>query len=289
MERGPEYTVPFSSKWEIRVTDSKFVFDAPHYDSLNRAREDFLRILLPIIRSQAPLKSAADVGCGLGYFSSFLMSEGLNVSGLDGRRENVEEAKRRAPGVNFQLANVEDQSVQGLGPFDLVLCLGLLYHLENPFQAVRNLHALTGSVLIVAGMCIPDPRPILFLQDECPSEDQGLQHVAFYPSEACLIKLLYRSGFPFVYTLTKGPAHPDFHASGLRKRVRTMLVASRKPIVSELLALASDYKSFEDLWRTPQTAAREFVGRLATFASKPVHHQAATLWRLIKPKQFRRN
>ena len=43
--------------------------------------------------------------------------------------------------------NVEDPQVRELGASDLVLCPGLLYHLENPFQAIRNLHALTARIL----------------------------------------------------------------------------------------------------------------------------------------------
>jgi hypothetical protein len=41
---------------------------------------------------------------------------------------------------------VEDLSLRDIGTVDLVLSVGLLYHLENPFRAIRNFHALTGKL-----------------------------------------------------------------------------------------------------------------------------------------------
>src|SRR5712672_3402878 len=180
---------------------SNFVFDQPHYGALNAARELPLRQVLESVRKDSELLSAVDVGCGLGHFSVILHNLGFNVLALDGREENVNEAKRRAPEIEFRTANVEDAGIQTLGKFDLVLCLGLLYHLENPFGAIRNLFAMTGKVAVLEGMCVPGDEPIFAVRDEVLTEDQGLQHVALYPSENGLVKLLYCSGFSHVYRL----------------------------------------------------------------------------------------
>ena len=56
--------------------------------------------------------------------------------------------KNRYPNIPFYIANVEDSSIAHLGKFDLVLCFGLLYHLENPFAAMRKLYALTTKSLL---------------------------------------------------------------------------------------------------------------------------------------------
>jgi len=61
--------------------------------------------------------------------------------------ENIEEARNRLPALNFRVADAEDPSLWGL-TFDLVFLLRIaLPNFENPFRAVRNLHALTGKVL----------------------------------------------------------------------------------------------------------------------------------------------
>jgi SAM-dependent methyltransferase len=194
------------------------------------------------------LESALDVGCGIGDFSLFLRDFGFRVSALDGRKENLEEAQRRVENVSFYQANVEDAALPTLGSFDLVLCVGLLYHLENPFRAIRNLFALTGKVLIVESMCIPDRSTTLLLVDEANLEDQGLNYVAFYPSEGSLIKMLYRAGFPFVYHFRTLPDHEQFRKTEGRNRSRTMLVASQSELDEPTLMLAAEPGNSYDPW-----------------------------------------
>jgi len=61
----------------------------------------------------------------------------------------VTEARRRFPHIPFEQADVEERAILELGKFDLVLCFGLLYHLENPLLAIRNLRGLTEKCLLV--------------------------------------------------------------------------------------------------------------------------------------------
>ena len=227
---------------------SNFVFDQPHYDALNTAREATLRQLLESLRKDLELQNAVDVGCGLGHFAVFLRNLGFDVLALDGRQENVNEAKRRAPEIEFHVANAEDRGIQVLGKFDLVLCLGLLYHLENPFLAIRNLFAMTGKVAVLEGMCVPGDEPIFAVRDEGPTEDQGLRHVALYPSENGLVKLLYCSGFSHVYRLRTRPALREYEGSAVRKQGRTMLVAALGELSLKMLIRAAEPHTDPDPW-----------------------------------------
>ena len=151
-------------------------------------------------------------------------------------------------------------------PRDLVLCAGLLYHLENPFRVIRNLHALTSKVLFVEGMCTPGPGATMELLDEGTTKDQGLDFVAFYPTEACLIKMLYRAGFPFVYFFQRLPEHPLYRESIRRKRERTMVAAAKLSLNAPNLALAQEterpVRGLFDPWTTGLMRTRYFFGEL---------------------------
>jgi SAM-dependent methyltransferase len=228
--------------------DSNFVFDQPHYDALNSAREATLGQLLKSLKKDLELRTAVDVGCGLGHFAVFLRDLGFDVLALDGRQENVNEARRRSPDLEFRVVNAEDTGIQALGKFDLVLCLGLLYHLENPFVAVRNLFAMTGKVAILEGVCVPGDEPIFAVRDESPTEDQGLRHVALYPSESGLVKLLYCSGFSHVYRLRTRPALREYGATPARKQIRTMLVAAPGELSGVMLTPAGEPPTHPDPW-----------------------------------------
>jgi 2-polyprenyl-3-methyl-5-hydroxy-6-metoxy-1,4-benzoquinol methylase len=121
------------------------VFDMPHATRFTDARTAFLdRWFKPLVTRER-FTTAIDVGCGVGYFADYLKALGLDVVGVDGREENVAEAQRRVRGARFVTGDAQDRAIRDLGVFDVVLCVGLLYHLENPFAAVRNLHALTAS------------------------------------------------------------------------------------------------------------------------------------------------
>jgi SAM-dependent methyltransferase len=210
--------------------EKRYQFDSQLTQGFTEARQVFIRELLGAMRRQIELGSALDVGCGVGYFSKFLMDLGFRVVGVDGREENVREGKRRYPEIDFIAGNAEELPIPQLGTYDFVLCVGLLYHLENPFRAIRKLYSLTNKALLVESMCAPGTEPSLQLVDESHCEDQGLNYVAFYPTEACLVKMLYRAGFPFVYSFDKLPEHPLFRASVWRRRERTMFLASKEPM-----------------------------------------------------------
>jgi SAM-dependent methyltransferase len=234
---------------------SQRVFDQKHYGLLNTARGDSVKSLLSEVKSRMDLKTAIDVGCGLGHFSGLLASFGLKVTGLDGRRENAEEAARRFVDVEFRTMNAEDGTVRSIGTFDLTLCFGLLYHLENPFAVVRNLHAITKDLLLLESVIYQGNDPVMVLVDETNHEDQGLDHVAFYPTEACLIQMLFRSGFKHIYRFANAPDHPDFTSTAERRRVRTILAASRESVESTLLLAVEDQKSNIEPWN-PKTCVR---------------------------------
>ena len=265
MEWNSEHSFSFCHPGAKVNVEPGFPFDAPTAQELTRARQGFLQGFLAEIRTQAALRDALDVGCGVGYLSKFLLDLGFDVVAMDGREENIIEARKRYPGIRFLAADAE-RLTNEVEPHDLILCAGLLYHLENPFRVVRNLHALTGKVLIVEGMCTPAAGATMELLDEGTSEDQGLNFVAFYPTEECLIKMLYRSGFPFVYLFQRLPEHPLYRQSVRRKRERTMMVASKLPLNAPNLTLAQEpmrpVAGLSDPWTTGLMRAHYFLGKL---------------------------
>jgi SAM-dependent methyltransferase len=238
-------------------------FDSDYTQRYTKVRQEFTKEFLADFRKQEPLESAADVGCGVGHFSQFLSELGLQVVAMDGRQENVDEGARRCPGITFLVRDVEDQTLPQVGTFDLVLCFGLLYHLENPFRAIRNLYSMTAKVLLVEAMCVPGKESSLELMDEYQVEDQALNYVAFYPTESCIIKMLYRAGFPFVYRFRVLPANEHLKTTLWKRKARTILVASKVELAVRNLMLAKEPVRIVpgrwDPWMTPLSKVRAYL------------------------------
>jgi SAM-dependent methyltransferase len=256
------------------AAERKWLFDRQWTQNFTKLRQDFAGALLTDIRKSVGLETALDVGCGLGDFAKFLSDLGLRVSAVDGRVENVTEAKNRYPEIAFQVANVEELSAAEIGQLDLVLCFGLLYHLENPFRAIRNLYECTGKVLLIETMCAPDGDPTMHLLDEGVAEDQGLNYVAFYPSESCLVKMLYRAGFACVYLFDQLPANELYAPTIWKKRPRTMMAASKSPLNLPRLVLVKEpirpVQAELDPWATDLRKIWVRLARLKNSVLKPL-------------------
>jgi tRNA (mo5U34)-methyltransferase len=245
------------------------VFDSLDALLIVEARQAAVRPILTDLRQKLGMRTAADVGCGIGRFSSFLQHLGFDVVGIDGREENVLEAKRRYASIEFHQANVEDASLLRLGSFDLVFCMGLLYHLENPLLVIRRLRALTQKGLLLESMCFPEDKPWMLLLNEPPTENQSLTGVAFYPSEGCLVKMLYRAGFSAVYRLVALPDHDDFRETSEHMRRRTVLFASPIPVESSLLTPLSEPPETINPWQKTPAGVTRFFRRTKKFFSLP--------------------
>lgn len=99
--------------------------------------------------------SGVDLACHEGFFSFDLARRGFSdVLGIDARQEHVDDALQMAKALghdNFRgmQSDVHAINTAELGQFDVVLCLGLIYHLENPIGALRQARALCRRVCLV--------------------------------------------------------------------------------------------------------------------------------------------
>lgn len=248
----------------LRLTE----FDQRHYLSLIRARGETIRRVVTELGHSLLLESAVDAGCGVGFFSQILHECGVDVCGFDGREANVAEARRRFTAIAFEQGDIESAEILKLGAFDLTLCFGLLYHLENPMLAIRHLRALTKKVLLLESMCIPGGSAAMVLREEPAAADQSLTDIALYPSEPCLVKMLYRAGFAAVYRVAELPEHDDFRETAEHARRRTVLFASIEPVRLPGFVEMTEPHDASDPWSQlmPSVSGTSLADRLWRFA-----------------------
>jgi len=106
--------------------------------------------------------SAVDLACHQGYFSTELARRGCrDVLALDARTEHVADATliRDALGLSAMRpvqSDVHAATATRFGTHDLVLCFGLIYHLENPIGALRVARDLCQGVCLVETQVVPN-------------------------------------------------------------------------------------------------------------------------------------
>ena len=108
-------------------------------------------------------KNALDIACHQGYFSVQLAQRGFAaVTAVDARADHIEDVQLITAGLGESRISARQCDVHALsteavgGPFDLVLCFGLLYHLENPIGALRRAREMCRGLCVVETQVVPN-------------------------------------------------------------------------------------------------------------------------------------
>ncbi|PZR66959.1 MAG: SAM-dependent methyltransferase [Solirubrobacterales bacterium] len=113
--------------------------------------DDNVRRIIQVVSdlSPKPLEQTRvlDLGCFEGQFAIELALQGAEIVGIEGRELNIAKARFTAEAYGLERLTLIREDVRALqreqlGGFDVVLCLGLLYHLDFP-EVLRFLERLS--------------------------------------------------------------------------------------------------------------------------------------------------
>ncbi len=183
-----------------------------------RGKWHALRPGLPEVRGLSVL----DVGCSEGFFALELKRLGAaRVVGVDPDPLRVRRARFAAGvlGLDVDYVHAGVANLEPLGRFDLVLALGLLYHVRSPWDALQALAGATasGGTLVVETAVLRESRRARLARWICPDlrkvarfldpGDLGFDASnTWLPDRACLGAMLRRVGFDRVDELPYRPA-----------------------------------------------------------------------------------
>jgi len=102
-------------------------------------------------------KSVLDIGCNAGFYAMEMKRRGAaRVLGLDSKEEYLAQARFAAQvnELDIEFRNVSVYEVGRLGErFDLVIFMGVLYHLRHPLLALDLIHEhVAGDLLVFQSM-----------------------------------------------------------------------------------------------------------------------------------------
>ena len=137
--------------------------------------DDSNRMKLPILDDLGLARTlngirALDIGCSDGYFSFELERRGADVLAIDFVPENYTgfAIARKILGsrAEYRMENVYNLSLEKYGQFDIVLFMGVLYHLRKPLAALDAIRSVmkeggqlfVGTMLIDEYLLLPDGR-----------------------------------------------------------------------------------------------------------------------------------
>jgi tRNA (mo5U34)-methyltransferase len=129
-------------------------------DRVNRHRqrkEYFFDPLVEMFGGSLEGKRVLDLGCNAGFWSLCAAQAGCDyVLGLDGRQMHVDQAnfvfevnEIEEHRYDFVAGNLFDVDLSRYGTFDVVLCLGLMYHISKHVTLMEMITEVNSDVLLI--------------------------------------------------------------------------------------------------------------------------------------------
>jgi len=169
-------------------------------------------------------KSVLDIACNAGFWSIQSRRAGATrVLGVDGGEKNIQQAKfiRRLiglKGIDFRVLNAYKVGVETTGVHDVVLFLGLLYHVHKPVHALERLYEVTGELAVVDTTVCKAAEPMMLMRRDLVHDQNFCNGLAFLPSTSAVYAMLQHVGFRHVWVVQNAmDSLPSIYRRGQRR------------------------------------------------------------------------
>lgn len=234
-------------------------YDDGALDAVHDTRLRMMDSALAAHFGATPPASAIDLACHQAWFSTQLALRGVaQVTGIEARSEHVADARAitAAMGlketVRIAQSDVHAVRTEDYGQHPLVLCFGLIYHLEDPIGALRVAHALTapGGLCLVETQVVPGMRGyvdwgnyrfvrplkgsfgIIDETDETHGPEASTRGICLAPDSEGLLWILHKIGFAEASLIPPPADGYEQHLYGKRVMVRAVRAPASRPALS---------------------------------------------------------
>lgn len=285
----------------VQLADGTYTI-APHPTGDEVKLRRILQIVTDLVGAPIPTLRVLDLASLEGMYTLELARRGAEVVAIEGREANLAKARLAGEvlGLNDRISwihgDVRDLSPERHGEFDVVLCLGILYHLDAPdvFRFMEQMAAVCKSLLVIDTHVAPKPRVrrdydghtywghTLFEHAEHEPADVRLKRLwssldntrAFVPTRVSLINLIASAGFSSAFECHL-PPEPE------KTRYRITLVARRGSRVRPELTLTPPWAELPE-----QPLEDGLLTGLARRLPRPVRRLGRTLARRPRPPRL---
>lgn len=168
-------------------------------------RSDFkLEIILKLLKQEGLSldgKSIADIGSNNGFYMlalNLIFKDIKEITCIDPNARfylqfYLFNMLLRNTKIDFRLLGLESFCLQEDKKYDILFCLGVLYHRSNIIETLKQLKSLMKqeSALFLETLIIDSKEPIMLT----PKEFLGMKNIYFIPSASALSNLALKCGF----------------------------------------------------------------------------------------------
>lgn len=162
-----------------------------------------------------------DLGCGEGAYAIEAGIHGAEVLALDARTERMDSGAECADRHGLSNVTFRQEDARQVGPdthgrFDVVYCLGLLYHLAAPeiLPLIERIHAVCGGLLVVDTLVSLEPAGEITHDGRTYCGEEVREHEDGDPAEVRRGRLLRSLDRTFAFRLTRDSLVRALHDVG---------------------------------------------------------------------------
>lgn len=155
-------------------------------------------------------KSVVDLGCGYGGIGKRLAKYGAYVLFSDARMEYMDQLRLR--GYNTELSDIE-KGWTFKKTFDITLCIGVLYHTQNPIFTLSEIckNSFNNLILETEFYDSDDPYRMLCLTDKQEGNyNHAISQIGCRPSWAMIERILDKNNMDF-YKVESDKYNSKYH------------------------------------------------------------------------------
>ena len=181
-------------------------------------------------------KRVLDLGCNAGFWSLAAAESGCEfVLGVDGRQMHVDQAQlvfeaKEIDSIRYEfvLGDLFEMDWRRFGRFDVVLCLGLLYHVNKPVELLERIASVNDDLLVIDTNVSKAPGSFLEFHHESVEDPRNTlgYDLTSHPTKAAVYEMVRLFGYDVV---TPKARFSDYTgASDYRDGRRKAFICSRR-------------------------------------------------------------
>jgi tRNA (mo5U34)-methyltransferase len=177
----------------------------------------FFRPLVDLLGGSLTGKRVLDLGCNQGFWSLAAVENDCDyLLGIDGRQMHIEQARFvfDVKGIdkdryNFRCGNIFDLLNDDLGTFDIVLCLGLMYHISKPMTLLEQISAINTDLLVIdTDLSLMKTSVLQIRKEPLDNPVNAIDYeLVLHPTRAALLDMVHQFNY---HTVVLRPSFSDY-------------------------------------------------------------------------------
>lgn len=237
--------------YQFDLAGHQTVLDPGVINRHEQRRNYFFRPLVSLLGGSLAGKRVLDLGCNQGFWSLAAIENGCDyLLGIDGRQMHIEQArfifdvKRIAKErYDFRCGNIFDLLNDDLGKFDIVLCLGLMYHISKHMTLLERVSAINTDLLVIDTDLSMMRTSVLQIRKESLENPVNAidYELVLHPTRAALLDMVQQFHYR---TVVLRPSFSDYTGAALYKNgARRAFICAKQTDLAPLEAYAEPPES----------------------------------------------